>query len=34
VCKLPKSLLGGVAPMQGTHARLRRQAAAHLGATS
>ena len=30
VCKLPKSLLGGVAPMQGVHAKLRRQAA-HWG---
>ena len=31
VCKLSKSVLGDVAPMKGTHARLRRQAAAYLG---
>ena len=30
VCKLPKTVLGGVTPMQGVHARLRRQAAAYL----
>jgi acetamidase/formamidase len=28
VCKLPKSILGGVDPMQGMHARMRRTAAA------
>jgi acetamidase/formamidase len=31
VCKLPKSVLGPVEPMNGMHARLRRQAATYAG---